>query len=177
VEAAVTRFEQWMGEADSPVRFIRRIPPAAGEFVSIPEVLDPALQEVLRQRGIAQLYVHQATSIRLASEGKNIVVVTPTASGKTLCYNLPILNHLLKDPNARAMYLFPTKALAEDQLHEFQAIVDAMGSGIRAFTYDGDTAGRRKPFASAPPSSSPIRTCCTAASCPTTRAGRRCSKT
>ncbi len=139
LDAAVTRFEQWMGEADSPVRFIRRIPPAAGEFVPIPEILNPGLRNVLEQRGIAQLYVHQAASIRLASEGKNIVVVTPTASGKTFCYNLPVLNHLLDDPNARAMYLFPTKALAEDQLHEFQAIVDAMGSGIRAFTYDGDT--------------------------------------
>ena len=68
-----------------------------------------------------------------------MVVVTPTASGKTLCYNLPVLQRLIEDPGARAMYLFPTKALAEDQLHEFQAAVDAMGSEIRAFTYDGDT--------------------------------------
>jgi len=83
--------------------------------------------------------VHQAEAFRLAAEGGNVVVVTPTASGKTLCYNLPVLNELLKDPDARAMYLFPTKALAEDQLHEFQEMVDAMGSGIRAFTYDGDT--------------------------------------
>ncbi len=68
-----------------------------------------------------------------------MVIVTPTASGKTLCYNLPVLNRMLKDPGARAMYLFPTKALAEDQLQEFQAAVDAMGSELRAFTYDGDT--------------------------------------
>ena len=68
-----------------------------------------------------------------------MVVVTPTASGKTLCYNLPVLNLLLRDPGARAMYLFPTKALAEDQLHEFQTAVEDMGSEIRAFTYDGDT--------------------------------------
>ena len=65
--------------------------------------------------------------------------MTPTASGKTLCYNLPVLNGLLADPNARAMYLFPTKALAGDQLVEFQKAVDAMGSDLRAFTYDGDT--------------------------------------
>ena len=71
--------------------------------------------------------------------GRNVVIVTPTASGKTLCYNLPVLNLLLGDPGARAMYLFPTKALAEDQLHEFQTAVDEMGSDIRAFTYDGDT--------------------------------------
>ena len=74
-----------------------------------------------------------------ARRAQNVVVVTPTASGKTLCYNLPVLQRLIDDPGARAMYLFPTKALAEDQLHEFQAAVDAMGSEIRAFTYDGDT--------------------------------------
>jgi DEAD/DEAH box helicase domain-containing protein len=68
-----------------------------------------------------------------------VVVVTPTASGKTLCYNLPVLNLLLADPGARAMYLFPTKALAEDQLHELHTAIEAMGSEIRAFTYDGDT--------------------------------------
>jgi len=139
VEAAVARFEQWMSETDSPVRSVRREPARPGEFVPVPDSLAPTLAEVLRQRGIERLYVHQAESIRLAAEGKNIVVVTPTASGKTLCYNLPILNHLLQEPDARAMYLFPTKALAEDQLHEFQAMVDATGSGIRAFTYDGDT--------------------------------------
>ena len=71
--------------------------------------------------------------------GRNVVVVTPTASGKTLCYNLPVLNRLLGDPDARAMYLFPTKALAEDQLHEFHRAVEEMGADIRAFTYDGDT--------------------------------------
>ncbi len=71
--------------------------------------------------------------------GRNVVIVTPTASGKTLCYNLPVLNRLLGEEGARAMYLFPTKALAEDQLHEFQSAVEEMGSEIRAFTYDGDT--------------------------------------
>jgi DEAD/DEAH box helicase domain-containing protein len=139
IEAAVTRFEQWMGEPDSPVRSVRRQPPRLGEYEPLPETLEPALRDALRRRGIEQLYVHQAESVRLAAGGKNLVVVTPTASGKTLCYNLPILNLLLQDPHARAMYLFPTKALAEDQLHELQGIVDDMGSGIRAFTYDGDT--------------------------------------
>ena len=71
--------------------------------------------------------------------GAHTVIVTPTASGKTLCYNLPVLDLMLREPDARAMYLFPTKALAEDQLHEFQAAVESMGSEIRAFTYDGDT--------------------------------------
>ncbi len=139
LEAAVTHFQSWMAEPDSPIRSVRHEPPKPGELVPIPETLNPALRQVLEQRGVRQLYSHQAESVRLVSDGRNVVVVTPTASGKTLCYNLPILNRLLEDPGARAMYLFPTKALAEDQLHEFQAMVDAMGSDIRAFTYDGDT--------------------------------------
>ncbi len=94
---------------------------------------------MLDARGIPLLYTHQADAFRLSVSGKNIVVVTPTASGKTLCYNLPVLEALARDPQARAMYLFPTKALAEDQLHELQASLDAAGSDIRAFTYDGDT--------------------------------------
>ena len=97
-------------------------------------------EQALAARGIRQLYSHQAEALRACrSAGRNVVVVTPTASGKTLCYNLPVLNRLMADPGARAMYLFPTKALAEDQLQEFQGAVDAMGSEIRAFTYDGDT--------------------------------------
>ena len=90
-------------------------------------------------RGVTQLYSHQAEAFTHSAAGKNVVVVTPTASGKTLCYNLPVLNGLMKDPHARALYLFPTKALAEDQLHEFQGAVDAAGSDLRVFTYDGDT--------------------------------------
>ncbi len=139
VEEAVARFEQWMQEADSPVRSVRRQAPRPGEYAPLPESLEPALRQVLESRGMGRLYVHQAEAVRLADTGANVVVVTPTASGKTLCYNLPVLNELLRDPEARAMYLFPTKALAEDQLHEFQQMVDAMGSELRAFTYDGDT--------------------------------------
>ncbi|MCC7174020.1 MAG: DEAD/DEAH box helicase [Bryobacterales bacterium] len=139
VESAVARFEQWMGEDDSPVRCVRRLPPNPGEYVPLPETLAPALRRALEQRGIAQLYTHQAEAFRRALEGANVVVVTPTASGKTLCYNLPVLQELLEHPEARAMYLFPTKALAEDQLHEFQQMVDTLGSEVRAFTYDGDT--------------------------------------
>src|SRR5258708_8931249 len=75
----------------------------------------------------------------LAQAGKNAVIVPPTASGKPLCYNLPVLDLLLRDPEARAIYLYPTKALAEDQLHEFQTAVDEIGGGLRAFTFYGDT--------------------------------------
>ena len=139
IEAAVARFEQWMSDPDSPVRAIRRQPARAGEYLDIPEAVHPTLRRTLHERGIAQLYTHQADAFEQSAAGRNVVVVTPTASGKTICYNLPVLDCMLRDSSARAMYLFPTKALAEDQLHEFQAAVDASGAAIKAFTYDGDT--------------------------------------
>src|SRR5664279_3813243 len=128
-----------MQEPDSPIRAIRQIPARAAESVEIPEAVPEKLRDVLVQRGIERLFVHQAESFEALNLGENVVVVTPTASGKTLCYNLPVLCRLMEDPDARALYIFPTKALAEDQLHEFHSTVEAMGSDIRAFTYDGDT--------------------------------------
>jgi len=139
LSGAIERFQQWAADPESPVRAVRLQPARPGEFAEFPETLAPALQKALVARGIDRLYTHQAEAFLHASTGRSVVIVTPTASGKTLCYNLPVLTGLLADPNARAMYLFPTKALAEDQLHEFQAAVDAMGSDLRAFTYDGDT--------------------------------------
>ena len=90
----------------------------AARLSPLPERLHPTLRQTLRGRGIDQLYSHQAEAVDLAMDGANVAVVTPTASGKTLCYNLPVLQSLLDDPNARALYLFPTKALAQDQLAE-----------------------------------------------------------
>src|ERR1700728_111378 len=139
IETSVARFEQWMALPDSPIRAIRHQAAREGEYAEIPASVAQALRDALIARGIPKLYVHQADALERSLAGKNIVVVTPTASGKTLCYNLPVLQKLIEDPGARALYLFPTKALAEDQLHEFQAAVDALGSEIRAFTYDGDT--------------------------------------
>jgi DEAD/DEAH box helicase domain-containing protein len=139
LEAAISRLSAWMQEDDSPIRAIRHEPATPARFEPLPPGVDPGLQRVLAGRGIEQLYTHQAAAFQALAAGRDVVVVTPTASGKTLCYNLPVLNTLCSDPEARAMYLFPTKALAEDQLHEFHAIVEAMGSGVRAFTYDGDT--------------------------------------
>jgi DEAD/DEAH box helicase domain-containing protein len=136
---AIARFEEWMADPESPVRAVRRQAAKLGVFADFPDGLAPALRQALNSRGIHQLYSHQAEAFRHAASSRNVVVVTPTASGKTTCYNLPVLNRLIDDPGARAMYLFPTKALAEDQLQEFQAAVDAMGSDLRAFTYDGDT--------------------------------------
>jgi len=139
LSGAIEHFEKWMADPDSPVRAIKRQAARPGEFADFPETLSPALGKALLTRGIDRLYTHQAEAFAHAAAGRNVAIVTPTASGKTLCYNLPVLNGLLADANARAMYLFPTKALAEDQLHEFQKAVDAMGSDLRAFTYDGDT--------------------------------------
>ena len=136
---AIAHFQEWMADPDSPVRAIRHQPARSGVYVDFPETLAPRLKHALAVRGIQQLYSHQAQALEHAGAGRNVVVVTPTASGKTLCYNLPVLNRLIADPAARALYLFPTKALAEDQLQEFQAALDATGSELRAFTYDGDT--------------------------------------
>jgi DEAD/DEAH box helicase domain-containing protein len=136
---AIERFTEWMANPDSPVRAIRHQAAKEGEYADFPEPLAVSLRQALQGRGIAKLYSHQAEALAHAERGRNVVVVTPTASGKTLCYNLPVLNRLVSDPNARAIYLFPTKALAEDQLQEFQTALNTMGSDLKAFTYDGDT--------------------------------------
>ena len=117
----------------------RYVPAKEGVYAPLPDTVPPPLREVLAERGISQLYIHQADAFAEVEAGRNTVIVTPTASGKTLCFNLPVLDTLMRDPAARALYLFPTKALAEDQLHEFNSIVEQMQSEIRAFTYDGDT--------------------------------------
>ena len=85
------------------------------------------------------MYSHQADAFTAVHQGQNIVVVTPTASGKTLCYNLPVLNRILEEPGARALYLFPTKALAADQVDELHQLVTTLGADIKTYTYDGDT--------------------------------------
>jgi len=118
---------------------VQRIPPREARFGDWPAGLDPRLVNALRDRGIGRPYIHQARSIAHALAGENTVVVTPTASGKTLCYNVPVLDTILKDRSARALYLFPTKALAQDQLDELHGLITAVGAEIRTFTYDGDT--------------------------------------
>ena len=117
---------------------VRRIDERPARYAPWPE-LDERLINVLKKRGIEQPYVHQAKAIGNALAGKNTVVVTPTASGKTLCYNAPVLDAILKDTSTRALYLFPTKALAQDQLDELHGLVTELGADIRTFTYDGDT--------------------------------------
>ena len=104
----------------------------------------PELAAALAARGISRLYTHQADAYHHVRNGRHLVVVTPTASGKTLCYNLPVLQRLLENPERRALYVYPTKALAQDQLAELSALKHGLPIDVRVDTYDGDTApGRR----------------------------------
>src|SRR2546425_6577795 len=125
---------------DLHVTALRRLPALAAQYVPFPKPLDRRLTNALDARGIKQLYTHQAEAIEHAINGRNVVVITPTASGKTLCYNAPVLNAILQDPSSRALYLFPTKALAQDQLAELQGLCETLAdAAIGVFTYDGDT--------------------------------------
>jgi DEAD/DEAH box helicase domain-containing protein len=120
------------------------IPASAARFAPLPDDLRPELGRALASRGVEQLYSHQADSYRAVRKGRHLVVVTPTASGKTLCYNLPVLQRLLEQPDRRALYVFPTKALAQDQLAELSALKHGLPIDLRVDTYDGDTSpGRR----------------------------------
>jgi DEAD/DEAH box helicase domain-containing protein len=147
LQTVLDRFTGGLPERpDSPdgwVTAVRRLPARAGDYVSFPDDLDGRLAAILRQRGIEQLYRHQAAAIESTLAGRNVVITTPTASGKTLCYNAPVLHTILRDPAARALYLFPTKALAQDQLAELHDISDQLSRAseleIGVFTYDGDT--------------------------------------
>ncbi len=127
------------GRAQGGVTAIRHFPAREPRVVPMPASLPKRLVEILKARKMGSLYTHQAQAFELAREGKHLVVVTPTASGKTLCYNLPILSELIEKPEARALYLFPTKALSQDQLVEINRWTDQLGDEVRTFTYDGDT--------------------------------------
>ena len=136
-------------EADPIVTATRRLPAVAASYAPFPADADPRLVSALAARGIEQLYTHQAEAFDHVLAGRNVVTITPTASGKTLCYNAPVLDAILKDPSTRALYLFPTKALAQDQLAELHAMTElitaraqeagASAPEIGVFTYDGDT--------------------------------------
>ena len=121
------------------------IPARPAQTAPFPDSLDPRLIPVLAQRGIHSLYTHQAKSLEATAHGEDVTVVTPTASGKTMCYNLPVLSAILQNEDARALYLFPTKALSADQVSELYDMIEAMGVDIKTYTYDGDTpAAARK---------------------------------
>src|SRR3984893_15675575 len=116
------------------------MPARDGVYAEFPTDLDPRLAAALRGRGIHRLYSHQRAAGTAVRAGHHTVVVTPTASGKTLCYNLPVLQAVVNE-HAKALYLFPTKALAQDQVAELLELNTAGRLGVRAFTFDGDTPG------------------------------------
>jgi DEAD/DEAH box helicase domain-containing protein len=136
---------------DGWVTAVRRLPARAADYAPFPDDIDLRLRQVYRDRGVERPYTHQAAAIAHALAGRHVVITTPTASGKTLCYNAPILNAVLRDPSTRALYLFPTKALAQDQLAELHELADVLSRHrpedsdgptppeIGVFTYDGDT--------------------------------------
>ena len=135
-----------LDRADTPdevVTAVRRLPAVEAAYAPFPAGLDPRLRAAFEARGVQQLYTHQAEAFDLVAQGRQVVVTTPTASGKTLCYNLPVLDRILKNPATRALYLFPTKALAQDQMAELHELVGAIGHAtgeeIGVHTYDGDT--------------------------------------
>lgn len=115
------------------------IPPREARTVPFPPELDERIRYALANRGIHSLYTHQATSFQYVREGKHIVAVTPTASGKSMCYHLPVLQALSEDSQVRALYLFPTKALAQDQKSELHELIEGTGLSVKSETYDGDT--------------------------------------
>ena len=113
-------------------------PKRSANYGNLEKPLPEALVRMLENKGIARLYSHQAEAINRLSEGRNVIISTSTASGKSLCYHLPALSALLTDRRARVMYVFPTKALAHDQLDSLGSLVP-LGSSIVSNTYDGDT--------------------------------------
>ncbi|MBP1610302.1 MAG: box helicase domain protein [Acidobacteria bacterium] len=121
------------------VTAVERMPPREAQWAPMPDWIKPELVEAFRGKGVVQLYSHQADAADRIRRGRNLVIVTPTASGKTLCYNLPVLNAILENPDTRALYLFPTKALAQDQLSELHDLGRRLQDSFGVFTYDGDT--------------------------------------
>ncbi|MBI3272608.1 MAG: DEAD/DEAH box helicase [Planctomycetes bacterium] len=137
VEDALDRVLGRKGE--DVVTRVHRMPAREARHAPWPEALPAPLVEAYRARGIDRPYLHQRQAWDRIAEGRNVVTVTPTASGKTLCYNVPVLAACLADPSTRALYLFPTKALAQDQVAELQEVIQALKAPIKTWTYDGDT--------------------------------------
>jgi DEAD/DEAH box helicase domain-containing protein len=134
LDALVARYR-----SEEVLTAVRHIPAREAQFRPMPAWVRPELAAAYRAKGIEKLYSHQANAAGLARERKNLVVVTPTSSGKTLCYNLPVLNAILESTDTRALYLFPTKALAQDQLAELHDLAARLDDSFGVFTYDGDT--------------------------------------
>jgi len=136
---------EWLARMEANRRFtehvtaIEHIPAEKGSYAPYPDWVHDRIRAVLARRGIEKLYSHQGQAIECVRRGQDIVLVTPTASGKTLCYNLPVLQRILEQPETRALYVFPTKALAQDQMHEVHGLISELKADIKTYTYDGDT--------------------------------------
>ncbi|WP_370639051.1 DEAD/DEAH box helicase [Cohnella sp. REN36] len=137
--------EEWLDHLRSNPEIMANVtywhtqPARPARTVPLPASIDERLRGALKRKGIESLFTHQAAAFEAVRRGRSVVTVTPTASGKTLCYNLPVLQHLLADDSVRALYLFPTKALAQDQVAELQELANLMEADIKTHTYDGDT--------------------------------------
>ena len=147
------KLEHVLAELRRDPRFIscetawHHFPETPGSYLDIPDGLHPALKQALANKGIKALYSHQRHAYDLVTRGENVCVVTPTASGKTMCYNLPVLQAVLKDDGIRALYIFPTKALAQDQLAEIEDTAGQGGFKVKGFTFDGDTPASKRRLA------------------------------
>jgi DEAD/DEAH box helicase domain-containing protein len=136
---------EWIARAEADPRFLenvtalKHIEAREAVYAPYPAWVNSNIRSVLEARGIRRLYSHQALAVDLVREGRDVVLVTPTASGKTLCYNLPVLQKILENTENRALYMFPTKALAQDQMHEVHGLITDLKADIRTYTYDGDT--------------------------------------
>jgi DEAD/DEAH box helicase domain-containing protein len=119
------------------IAHIQYVHPRMARYGELDQALHPELQQALEGAGFPRLYIHQAQAINAALAGRNAFVVTPSASGKTLCYNVPVLDRALRERRSRALYLFPTKALAQDQLRGLNQLASSLG--IEGATFDGDT--------------------------------------
>jgi len=134
-------YEPFVAQVKSWVRFDS----FEGSYAPFPTHIDERLAAIYKRRGIERLYSHQRESCDAVARGEDVVVVTPTASGKTLCYNLPVLSSMMSNPEGRALYLFPTKALSQDQMSELHEVIGETKLSIKTFTFDGDTpASARK---------------------------------
>jgi DEAD/DEAH box helicase domain-containing protein len=131
--------EQFKSDNNKNITFWDTIPEKNAKFKEIPDYIDEKIVKSLKEKKINKLYSHQALAVEKINNNEDIVIVTPTASGKTLCYNIPVLNKILKDKDTRALYLFPTKALSQDQTSELYSLIDILGEDIKTYTYDGDT--------------------------------------
>ena len=135
--------DRWLERPQTRACFTadHRFPGAEAEHAAVPPHVDPRIVKAFAARGITRFYRHQRAAIDAVAEGKHLVIATPTASGKSLCFHVPVLDAIAKDPTATAFYLYPTKALSRDQEQSLRTLIDDAGIPIGASVYDGDTPG------------------------------------